>query len=199
MRKPGLLLLSILLVIGVAGCGGTPASSTSAPADTPVPDEPALPALSQSVTSSDGVTVSYPDGWKDPIATVGVFLFNNADGEATLNFLRSRPGGLAFQINLQPGTTVPTATELFDFSFNGLASGIGITLGEKQTLTLGDAEIIKATGANTDAASQIGMYVALKPVSQGYVTFAVFLAPDEIEAQTPLIEAILSSVTYSAP
>lgn len=202
MRKTGLLLITVFLMIGLTACGGGTPAATSAPANTPVPDEPAtptLPALSQSVTSETGVTVNYPDGWLDPIATIGVFLYNNADGQATMSFLRARPGGLAFQINTQPGASGQTEEELFDFTFSPLAAGMGITLGEKEKVTLGDVVAIKATGANTDAASQIAIYTALKPVSEGYVTFVVYLHPDEIEAQTPLIEAILATVSYTRP
>ena len=203
MRKTGLFIVFILIMIGLTACGGSAAPATSVPPTSPPaptdPPTPALPALSQSVTSDNGVTVSYPDGWLDPVATIGVFLYNNADGQATINFMRARAGGMAFQINSQPGSSERTPEELFDFSFEPLASGMGITLGEQETFTLGDAEVIKATGANTDAASQIAIYTALKPVGEDFVTFVVYLHPDEIEAQTPLLEAILESVSYTAP
>jgi len=203
MRKTGLLLIIILLVSGLTACGGGTPPATSVPANTPVPDvpvAPTLPALSQSVTSQNGVSVNYPDGWLDPIATIGVFLYNNADGQATMSFLRARPGGLAFQINSQPGSSGQTEEELFDFTFSPLAEGMGITLGEKEKIAFGDVVAIKAIGANNSAASQIAIYTALKPAGEdGYVTFVVYLHPDEIEAQTPLIEAILATTSYTRP
>lgn len=204
MRRTGLLFLSILLIAALAACGGgTPTPAAPAGGDSPPPAEPAapaLPALSQSVTSNNGVTVSYPEGWLDPVATVGVFLYNNADGQSTMNFMRSRPGGLAFQINVQPNSSNQTPEEFFDFMFGNLASGMSITLGEKQAVTLGDVEGLKASGANADAASRIAIFVAIKPVSDAaYATMVVYLEPDEIETHTPLMEAILASVTYTAP
>ncbi len=94
-----LLFTSILLftlVVSLTSCGGspTPAPDTAtAPTDVPVePEAPALPTLSETVTSDNGVSVSYPSGWLDPIATIGVFLINNADGQATLDFMRARVG-----------------------------------------------------------------------------------------------------------
>lgn len=202
MRRTGMLFLSILLIAALAACGGgTPTPAAPAGGDSPPPAEPAapaLPALSQSVTSNNGVSVSYPEGWLDPVATVGVFLYNNADGQSTMNFMRSRPGGLAFQINVQPNSTNQTPEEFFDFMFGNLASGMGITLGEKQAVTLGDVAGLKASGANTDAASEIAIFVAIKPVSDAaYATMVVYLEPDEIETHTPLMEAILASVTYT--
>jgi hypothetical protein len=198
-----LLLASILLIVILTACGGGTPAATTAPVNTPPPADtptPALPALSQSVTSSNnGVTVAYPEGWLEPIATVGVFLFNNTDGQRTIDFMRGRPGGLAFQINTQPNSGQRTPDEAFDFTFNPLVSGMGVTLSEKQTVTIGGTEVIKATGANTTTASEIGLYVALKPVGEGFITFVVYLHPDEIEAQTPLIEAILASVSVTAP
>lgn len=202
MRRTGLLFLSMLLVAALAACGGgTPTPAAPAGGDSPppaAPVAPALPALSQSVTSNNGVSVSYPEGWLDPVATVGVFLYNNADGQSTMNFMRSRPGGLAFQINVQPNSSNQTPEEFFDFMFGNLASGMSITLGEKQAVTLGDAAGLKASGANTDAASRIAIFVAIKPVSDThYATMVVYLEPDEIETHTPLMEAILASVTYA--
>ncbi|MBK8138535.1 MAG: hypothetical protein IPK52_22450 [Chloroflexi bacterium] len=90
---------------------------------------------------------------------------------------------------MRPGTTVPTATELFDFSFNTLASRDRDHLGEeKQTFTLGDAGIIKARRPQiTPTQHRRLMYVALKPVSRGYGDLCRLSGPDEIEAQTPLV------------
>ncbi len=216
MRSITLLLVALVLVMSMTACGGdatpttapvdtaAPAADTPAPVDTPVAEAPAagdVPALSQTVTSSNNnVTVSYPDGWLDPVATVGVFLYNNADGQSTMNFMRARPGGMAFQINSQPNSSNRTPEELFDFTFSPLASGLGMTLSDPETITLGGVEVLKATAANTSAGSELGLYVALKPTSDGnFATFVVYLPPDEIEAQTPLIEAILASVDVTAP
>lgn len=205
-----LLLASILLlslIVTLTACGGgtttTPASDTPSiptPTDVPAePEAPALPELSETVTSENGVSVSYPSGWLDPIATIGVFLYNNDDGQAMMNFMRGRVGGMAFQINAQPGSSERTPDELFDFSFNGLISGLGITPGAKETMTLGGVEIIKSVSANTNAGSEIALYTALKPVGDEFVTFIVYLHPNDVEAQTPLIEAILESASYTRP
>lgn len=70
----------------------------------------------------------------------------------------------------------------------------------QQTIALGNVEGLKASGANTDAASKVGLFVAIKPVSDTtYATMAVYLEPDEIATHTPLMEAILASIPYSAP
>lgn len=201
-----LLFTSILLftlVVTLTSCGGSPTpapDAATAPTDAPVePEAPALPTLSETVTSDNGVSVSYPSGWLDPIATIGVFLINNADGQATLDFMRARVGGMAFQINMQPNSSGGTADELFDFSFNPLITGLGITPGAKETITLGGVEIIKSVSVNATAGSEIALYTALKPVGDDFVTFVVYLHPNDVEAQTPLIEAILESANYTAP
>lgn len=198
-----LLFTSILLftlVVTLTSCGGSPTPTPDAavaPTDAPV--EPEVPALSETITSDNGVTVNYPSGWLDPIATIGVFLINNADGQATLDFMRARVGGMAFQINMQPNSSGGTADELFDFSFNPLITGLGITPGAKETITLGGVEIIKSVSVNATAGSEIALYTALKPVGDDFVTFVVYLHPNDVEAQTPLIEMILESASYTAP
>ncbi|MBE2272262.1 MAG: hypothetical protein IAE80_28765 [Anaerolinea sp.] len=202
-----LLFVSVLLLtlfVTLTACGGSAASptATSAPAATPVPVEPtapALPTLDQTVTSENGVSVSYPSGWLDPVATIGIFLYNNADGQATMNFMRARVGGMAFQINMQPNSSERTPDELFDFTFNGLITGLSITPAAKETITLDGVEIIKSVSANTTAGSEIALYTALKPVEDGFVTFIVYLHPNDVEAQTPLIEAMLASSDYNRP
>ncbi len=92
-----------------------------------------------------------------------------------------------------------TADELFDFSFNPLITGLGITPGAKETITLGGVEVIKSVSVNATAGSEIALYTALKPVGDDFVTFVVYLHPNDVEAQTPLIEAILESANYTAP
>ncbi|HYO87623.1 MAG TPA: hypothetical protein VER79_03190 [Candidatus Limnocylindrales bacterium] len=204
MRQIAFLFLTVVLVMGITACGGDTtvpqAVDTPIPADTPAPAGAEIPPLTQTVTSTNnGVTVSYPEGWLDPIADVGVFLFNNSQGQEIMNFMRSRPGGMAFQINSQPGSSSRTPEETFDFSFSPLVSSMGMTLSDTETITLDGVEIIKATAANTSSGSELGLYLALKPTSDGgFATFIVYLPPDEIEAQTPLIEAILATVDVAA-
>lgn len=198
------LLISLILILLLAACGGgTPAATApTAPADTPAaqaPAEPETPALTQSVTSNDGVTVSYPDGWLDPVATVGVFLYNNADGQNIMNFMRGRPGGLAFQIGWQPNNDNLSLEDAFDFFLGPFYASLSRTPGELETFTAGGVEAIKATSADTGAATSLGLYTALKPADDGFITFIAYLDPNEIEAQTPLIEAILASAGHSAP
>lgn len=200
MRYLNLIVIVLVLIMTVTACGGD--ATTPAPAETPAAEAPVasdLPALTQTVTSGNHVTVSYPDGWLDPISDIGVFLYNNKDGQDILSFMRARPGGLAFQINSQPGSSQRTPTELFEFTFSPLVEGLGMTLSEPETITLDGVEILKTTATNVNAGSNLGLYLALKPASDGgFATFVVYLSPDEIEAQTPLIEAILSTVDVTA-
>lgn len=206
MLRYGLRFVILLALVSLAACGGgAPAAdspTSGVPTDplveAPPPSEPqaaALPELTETVTSENGVTVRYPAGWLDPIATIGVFLYNNADGQSIMNFMRARAGGLAFQINTQPNSTDRTPAELFEFTFSPLATGLGITLSAPETVTIDGVEVLRATGANTNAGSEIGLYVALKPVGEQFITCVVYLSPDEIAAQTPLIEAILATAT----
>jgi hypothetical protein len=189
----------VLLMITLAACGGDTTTATPAPVETPVVEAPAasdLPALTETVTSTtNNVTVSYPAGWLEPVADVGVFLYNNAEGQSILNFMRARPGGMAFQINSQPNSSDRTPAELFEFTFSPLVSGLGMTLPEPETMTIDGVEVLHATAANTSAGSELGLFLALKPTSDGgFATFIVYLPPDEIDTQTPLIEAILATV-----
>lgn len=200
--------LSTLLVLVLAACGGTAPTNTpdaSSPTEAATqaaqaPAEPEIPPLSQTVTSTtDGVTVSYPDGWLDPLATVGVFLYNNADGQNIMNFMRGRPGGMAFQIGWQPNNTGMSLEEAFDFFLNPFYASLSKTPGELQTFTVDGVEAIKATVADTGAATSLGLYTALKPADDGFITFIAYLDPAEIEQNTPLIEAILASASHAAP
>ena len=209
MRQVVSLALCVLLLIILAACGGSTPASTTAPADTPAaqspteaaqpPAESETPALNQTVTSGNGVTVSYPDGWLDPLADIGVFLYNNADGQNIMNFMRGRPGGMAYQINWQPNNSDMSLEEAFDFFLGPFYSSLSRTPGELQTFTLDGVEAIKATSADTGAATSLGLYTALKPADDGFITFITYLDPSEIEMHTPLIEAILASTSYAAP
>jgi hypothetical protein len=193
----------IAVLIIMAGCGGgtqtTPAPSVP---DSPPPaaDAPSsaadLPELTESTTSNNGVTVRYPAGWEEPISTVGVFLYNNSGAQTALALLRFREGQLAFQINAQPVSTQRNFEEAFNFHFGSLASGVNITLSTPEAITVGEAPALRATGSS-DA---MGMYLALIQVSEGwYITFVAYTNPAELEAQTPLIEAVMNTVSHSAP
>ena len=160
MRRVMGSLVVFTFVVVLAGCGssaastdqpgsvGSPFSSDlitqiSGPSDQPT--TPALPALISTVTSRDGVTISYPDGWEPPIATIGVFVYNNKDAELGITLQNMRPGTIYFQLNPQPAAG-KTLAESFDFSFNAMAQGLNIPLGEKQTQKVGEQDVIKATG-----------------------------------------------------
>ncbi len=201
------LLPFVLIVLLLAACGGEPVTdapaSTTGPTEPPAaeaPAEPEVPALAKSVTSSDGVTVNYPDGWLDPAATVGVFLYNNTDGQNIMSFMRGRPGGMAFQIGWQPNNDELSLQDAYTFFFSPLIANMGVTMNEPETFMLGDVEAIKAIGANTAAGSSLGLYTALKPVDDGgFITFVVYLDPSELDAHTTVIEAILAGASHTRP
>jgi hypothetical protein len=116
--------------------------------DTPAPSAPdspppaadapsgaaALPELTESTTSNNGVTVRYPAGWEEPISTVGVFLYNNSGAQTALTLLRFREGQLAFQINAQPVSAQRSFEEAFNFFFGSLAAGVNITLSTAEAI-----------------------------------------------------------------
>lgn len=179
MRRIPLLIFSIGLLTMLTGCGG----GTSG-----------LPALGQSVTSSDGVTVRVPDGWLEPVTRSGVILYNNADGKAGMDVLQARSGGLAIQISRQTATSDQTPADLFDSVFNRLASRLGMTLSAKETVSLGGVDVIKSSGAMAGTSPDMALTVALKPVSEGYVTVIGYLHPDELAVHTPVIDAIIASI-----
>jgi len=194
MHRALTLSIAFILLITATSCGGS-SGATSTPQPTSAPTQPALPTLSQSVTSKNGVTVRYPDGWQPPIAQIGVFLYNSKDAESAVTLQRMSAGSIYFQINTQPQNG-KTPGESFDFSFSGLAQGLKITLGAKQTIKLNNAEVVKATGAS----QTMGLYVALLPGdAENYITAAIYTQPQELESQTPLIEAILATVSYKKP
>lgn len=197
-------LMVIILTVSACGGGGATTAPTqpSAPDATTAPtDAPAAsaPTLSETVTSTNGVTVSYPSGWPAPIAEVGVFLFNSANAQTgAFSLFRMGEGQIALQINAQANTANKTPEDLFKFSFEGMASSLSMTLPAAETLKVGDVDALKAT-TKSDA---MGIYYALLPTGDTtypYATFVAFANPNELEANIPLFEAMLATVAVKTP
>ncbi|MCC7207168.1 MAG: hypothetical protein IT323_07680 [Anaerolineae bacterium] len=197
-------LVAVILLVSACGGGGSATTAptppapetTAAPTDVPAP---ATPELSESVTSKNGVTVSYPSGWPAPIADVGVFLFNSTNAQTgAFSLFRMGDGQLAFQINAQANASNRTPEDLFKFSFEGLATSLGMTLPAPERLKVDDVDALKATTTG-DA---MGIYYALLPTGDEMYPFATFVAfanPNELEANIPLFEAMLATVKVDTP
>lgn len=209
-----LALLLVLVLVLAAACGGggdndedsasaEPATETATTDDTgdtveaeatrDESDIATLPELTESVTSQNGITINYPAGWSDPIATIGVFIFSTDSASSAPTLGRLSAGELYFQVNVQPATSGRSLSEELDFFFSNFAEALNVTLSEPQAIQVGEMEAVAASGKN----DSLGLTVAVLPVTeQDYVTFAAYTNGAELEQQEPLITAILESIQY---
>jgi hypothetical protein len=204
-RVPSWIVLLVVALM-ISACGGgsatTAPTQASAPEATTAPTDSqaaSAPDLSETVTSTNGVTVSYPSGWPSPFAEVGVFLYNSTGAQTgAFTLFRMGEGQIAFQISAQANSANKTPEELFKFAFEGMASSLGMTLPAPESLKVGDMDVLKAT-TTSDA---MAIYYALVPTSDETYPYAMFLAfvhTNELDANTALIEAMLATVKVATP
>lgn len=187
MREKFSVLIVMALFLAACGSGGSNATTP--------PEAATLPELTQSTTSDDGVTVRYPDGWMPPITKIGIFVYNSKEAETGVTLLSMPKGSLYIQIGKQPFAG-KTLSEVFDFAYSQMPQMLKLTLGEKQNTKVGSVDVFKAVGKG----EKIALYAAVLPGDdESYLSYSVYVHPDELEAQTPLIEAILATVSYKKP
>jgi hypothetical protein len=188
-RKLLVIMLALLTALLLAACGGDSAD-TDANADNGSNAEPAAETapeegvtLSESVTSSDGITVSYPAGWEDPIADIGIFVYNNASAASGIISSRMDEGNIYVQISKTPMNREPA--EQLAFSLSNLDVELGETTDiENGVMTTGTGENIEILGA-------------VVPVDDNTaIIFVGYTHPGELEANRDLFMQMIESLSY---
>jgi predicted small secreted protein len=184
-RKSALIMLALLTALFLAACGGDNAG-TDAGADSGSDTEPAAEesvTLSESVTSNDGITVSYPAGWEDPIADIGIFVYNNASAASGIMTSRMDEGNIYVQISKTPMNREPA--EQLEFSLSNLAVETGETTDiENGVMTTGTGENIAILGAVITVTDDTG------------IVFVGYSNPAELEANRDLFMQMIESLSY---
>ena len=184
-RKLLLIMLALLTALFLVACGGDNAGTDNG-ADSGSNAEPAAEeevALSESVTSNDGITVSYPAGWEEPIADLGIFVYNNASAASGIISSRMDAGNIYVQISQTPMNREPA--EQLAFSLSNLDVELGETTEiENGVMTTGTGENIEILGA-------------VVPVDDNTaIIFVGYTHPGELEDNRDLFLQMIDSLSY---
>jgi hypothetical protein len=187
MRHKSLsIILTLLIAMLLAACGGDTAT-TDTDSDSGSDAEPAAEEsvnLSESVTSSDGITVSYPSGWEEPIADIGIFVYNNASAASGIMTSRMNEGNVYVQISKTPMTREPA--EQLSFSLSNLDVELGDTTDiENGVMATGTGENIAILGAVITVTDDTG------------IIFVGYSNPAELEANRDLFMQMIDSLSYN--
>ncbi len=185
MRQFTMIILLGLAALMMAACGGGGGggSADGGGTDNTVPESASAPTLAQSVTSNDGITVRYPAGWSDPIATTGIFVFNRDTAAGGIFSNRMDAGNIYIQINKTPLVGEAPA------QLTTLLSQIPAELSAPADLPGGNG--IYTTGS----AENIAVLGALITTESGGVVFIGYSNPAELAQNQALFLAMIDSLS----
>ncbi|MBZ0280068.1 MAG: hypothetical protein K8L97_04960 [Anaerolineae bacterium] len=186
MRRIGFLALALVLLI--AGCGGTTASST-----------PTLLPLTETFTSIDGsISFKYPAGW---FASEILGQITVANTQAAAEAATPAPGQFQTRMIVGPISAVTglaaesTPQEVIQF-FAQTLSAQGVTFSQPIDLTLGAYSAARVEGTAADGQ---GVVMAVNIGDGNYNIVSATSAIGEMTRFEPMLRLILETLVYTPP
>ena len=180
--------------------------ATEAAAETPAGDDSAA-ALTQTFTSTGGITISYPEGWVGRESESGEIEL--ADSAETLTAADDpdssiQPGQLAFivlgalPIDALGMGDEPALTDVMTAIGSQLASGGDTKVGDATEITLGDVPAARIDTTNAVERSE-GFVIGFMGDGSTLIVVAAVAPRGELADAEDLFLAMAASVSYAAP
>ncbi|MEQ8671796.1 MAG: hypothetical protein RLP44_16025 [Aggregatilineales bacterium] len=216
LRTLKTLLLASLLVFVLAACGGddnNTTTNTTSPTTETTTSDTSTTTLAQSITSTDAaggvLTVSYPEGWQAQEFGGSITLGNSAEVFASdapaiasgqvVGSLLALPTEMLSLLGLGEN---PTATDVLANMMNTTLTedpNAQFTVGEPESITVNDKEIVIQTGTATDANGTSDVAFLIVQTGTSFALLSIIAPEGEYATYDAQIRAIAGSVEYTIP
>ena len=197
LNKRFWLILLMILVLSLAACDSDGDATEAVTTDT---TEEATLELSETITTLDGITLSYPAGWIASEETGGLTLAND---ESVMTSPTFEAGQIGATVVLLPDTTtddagVETILQSFIDSTLGEDSSAQMTFSEIETFDANGnaAALVVGTGSDTEVSNALASVIV--DVGDNLVLFSYIAAEGELDQFVDTIRAIASTVSYDS-